>query len=922
MKVLTVFRLFLFLIVSLPIVAQGQVTVKVLDRDGGRPVAGAKVKISSPKVRSIIDFQGRSNEEGTINLENVEENKIYLMVVEKETYRSLEKELSFTGGRMEVVELSSDVSIVDQAEPEDVISREDLQYAAHYSLGQLLHYMIPSFHSTPQTIADGTDHLAPASLRGLGPDQVLLLVNGKRRHSSSLVNVNGTVGRGSVSTDYDAIPVSAIERIEIYRAGAATRFGSDAIAGVINVILREDEAISIGVQGGFTNGGSNNSEFASFFGDGERLFAHAGAGFGFGQGGSVRITGEYLHRGAINRSGNYAGPVYIDGDTIADRALQEVKNFFGQGQLEDLAGRRVMRVGQALTNDARVIVNARIPLYLGEAINGHAYAIGNLNLRNGVSSGFYRFPYQQERIASDTLYPNGFLPTINSFIRDGYYTVGVRGRKGEWLFDFSNTQGDNTFDFNITESNNASLGFQSPTSFYSGGFRYRQNTSQVDFSRDFNKRSDWEVTLRSGLAFRYEGYRIEAGEEASYIQLDSNKVGGAQVFPGFRPSSEVLAQRTNSGVYGGINISRPLANDTRFFVSVFGRYENYSDFGGAGTFKAAMKFDFVSWLKLRASFNQGFRAPSLHQTYFNSVSTQITSSGTKQVGTFNNQSVVARRFGIEPLTQERSNGYNLGLTGSVIQRKRQNLLYYVDFYWIAISDRIILSGQFDALQNGEPTAYFDILNPLGVNSAQFFTNALGTSTQGLDFMLNYRQSWDGFSFKGSVGGNVVLRNEVNKNEDGTVSIGLMGFDTPEALDALFSREEIARLETGQPNYKIILQLLVEKAYNSGKLFGRLHNTSFGQVTYLGRSDAFDQAFSEKPFVTDIEAGFSFNQGSRGRLSLSLGCHNIWNVYPDENISVNTEQGVFTYSRRVQQFGVAGRSLYLRVGLNLADAKNE
>jgi len=367
-------------------------------------------------------------------------------------------------------------SLLKTTAPVDIISPQEITNSPQIELSHILHYLVPSFHSTNQTISDGTDHIDPATLRGLGPDQILVLINGKRRHNSSLLNVNGTVGRGTVGTDFNAIPVASIERIEILRDGATSQYGSDAIAGVVNIILKEQVEV-INIDGRF----GMNTE-----GDGKAVYMGTNFGFKVGTEGFVNVTGEYRNREAVNRSGNYTGAVYST-DEIEDQALINANDFFNTTGYDD---QQIMEVGSAATENLALFINGELPL------------------------SDTRLPKDQDRVVLE-LFPNGFSPQILTDIQDDAAVVGFKGIKNDWDLDFSHSIGSNSLDYTVNNSNNASLGMASPRTFYSGGFKYKQNTSNVDISRTF----DWLSGLNAafGAELRIENYEIIAGEEASYI---------------------------------------------------------------------------------------------------------------------------------------------------------------------------------------------------------------------------------------------------------------------------------------------------------------------------------------------------------------------------------------------------------------------
>ena len=428
-------------------------------------------------------------------------------------------------------------TVLETPVPVDVIPMDELvKEGSMVEVSQILNFVAPSFSSNRQTIADGTDHVDPASLRGLGVDHVLVLINGKRRHTSSLVNVNGTVGRGSVGTDLNTIPAAAIERIEVLRDGAAAQYGSDAIAGVINIMLKDnvDEVYFSATTG------------QQYEGDGEVVQLNANYGLRVGEKGFINITGQYQYRGRTNRAGAWTGDVYktswdgtsesiyaenfeagdyspFDVGAIltaeqANRinAANAITNNMTDAEQEALinqnGGREAfsMVVGQSQARNGALMLNSAIPI----SENNEFYMFGGINSRRGLATGFYRLPNQSRTLT--TVYPNGFLPEINSLIFDGALTAGLRGKVGGWAVDLSNSFGTNSFMFQITNTHNASRGNSTPTSFNSGGLAFQQNTTNLDISRFFEEPLAG-INVAYGAEYRVEGFRIMAGEEGSTV---------------------------------------------------------------------------------------------------------------------------------------------------------------------------------------------------------------------------------------------------------------------------------------------------------------------------------------------------------------------------------------------------------------------
>lgn len=796
--------------------------------------------------------------------------------------------------------------------PVDVIQSRDLQATGQVDLTQQINFVAPSFNSSRQTIADGTDHIDPATIRGLGPDQVLVLLNGKRRHNQALINVNGTIGRGSVGTDLNAIPATAIERIEVLRDGASSQYGSDAIAGVINLRLKERPGTTV------------NAQLGQYYaGDGRIAQIGVNHGFKIGEQGFLSLTGEFRHRGGTNRSGDYNGPVYVNwnvgrntGETDAAYAARR-QGLYQQDQALIQQNKfnlsKNMQVGNSQVDNAGIFLNSRIPI----GTKAGFYATGGINFRKGKAAGVYRYPFQTAQVIT-AVYPNGFLPNIESTINDQSLLVGVNGESNGWRWDISNVYGGNSFRFNVTNSNNASQfaqGASAQTSFYAGTLSFYQNTADATIAKDFGSQIGLKTfNVAAGASYRLDFYRIKAGEEASYRNYDpaAGRIGGAQVFPGFQPTNEVNATRNVGGVY--VDIETDI--NEHLLLNTAGRYENYSDFGGNFAGKFAARYKFTEAFSLRGTISNGFRAPSLHQRYYSAISTVFVSTGQglepRQTGTFRNDSPIAQAFGVPSLSSERSVNYSVGITS----RPVSNMSITVDAYQIDIRNRIIYSNQFARAASGAGLIVANILNGAGqqeVNAAQFFSNAVSTRTRGIDIVVATSPRLNRGSLDLTLAGNF--------NE--TRLVGAIQRPANLPADAafgnfLFNRQDSARLTSAQPRSKISLNA----NYRFNKFGAVLRFTRFGEVVTLDPiNPGLDERFSPK-LVTD----FSVSYRVLKNINLTLGANNILDVYPDKLTKTlqptperfgsavldNSSFGRFIYSRAATQFGFNGGYYFLNV----------
>ncbi|MGB0524240.1 MAG: TonB-dependent receptor [Flammeovirgaceae bacterium] len=827
---------------------------------------------------------------------------------------------------------NSERTALETPVPVDVINVADIAVnSAQITVNELLNYVAPSFSSNKQTISDGTDHIDPASLRGLGPDQVLVLINGKRRHNTSLINVNGTFGRGAVGTDMNAIPVAAIARIEVLRDGAAAQYGSDAIAGVINIVLKSDvNTLNVTATTGAYF--SKNSEGTM---DGEAVQIGLNYGLPVGQdGGYINFTGNFDNRDYTNRMKRFTGQIFDDYNNPTDFPNPTGADITESELLKRGLTRSDfnMRVGQSAVENAGFFVNSSIPL----TENSEFYAFGGLTYRHGEAAGFYRLPYQARTVTS--IYPNGFLPEIHSNILDKSIALGIKGKAGEWNIDFSNVYGSNSFQFQIENTLNASLEEASPTSFNSGGFVFAQNTATLDVSR-YWKDVLSGVNIAFGIEHRIDNYQIFAGEEASYTnyglasqyitsggdtilisdpmgpintvfdERGNARPGGAQVFPGFSPDNEVNAFRTNLGAY--VDVEADFTE--KFYMTAALRYERYSDFGSTLNGKVSLRYEFNDNFAFRAAASTGFRAPSLHQLHFNSTSTVFVDGIPSEVGTFSNDSRPAQLLGIPQLTQETSSNLSAGFTGSL----GENISITVDGYLINITDRTVYTGQFSGIDpNGDadgdgtinqndtddPNAgsaadheVFELLRQANATRAAFFVNAIDSRTMGLDIVMAHDAQLGVGKLRTTLAGTLSQTALVGSPKTSPQLVG--------KEDIYFGRTSQIYLESAVPRVKFNLTF----DYIVGKFSAMLRNVYFGPVDEATDNVENFQTFSSK-IVTDISFAYQFSN----QVKAVIGANNVLDIYPDENIAANQSSGRFLYSRRAQQFGANGRYVFARL----------
>jgi iron complex outermembrane receptor protein len=790
----------------------------------------------------------------------------------------------------------NDRTVLNAPVPVDVLTPAEIQQSGQIETSQVIEMLAPSFNFPRPTINDGTDHVRPSTLRGLGPDQVLVLVNGKRRHTSALVNVNGSIGRGSTGVDLNAIPSSAIERIEILRDGAAAQYGSDAIAGVINIILKTDPTTDIGTEVGsnYTTLQPKGSQFATNVAalkddkitDGDVTEVDANTGVNFAGGGFFHVTGQWEHRGSTNRSLPDMRTQYFTGDP-----KNSDPNFVGQNHF---------RQGDAIVNDIMGFFNTNLPKMSSGA---QIYAFGGGSHRDGQSAGNWRLPMGDNTVRS--IFPNGFLPFINSTIIDYSGTLGVKGLVSGWNYDLAGTYGHNQFDFLINNTVNSTLGNASPLEFDAGGLKFGQAVANLDLVRGFPVAAfAAPLNVAVGAEFRRDAYGINAGELNSYNDggvkvLDGPRAGalttpGAQVFPGFRPGDAGDHSRTNEAGYVDLE-TNVLKN---LLLGAAGRYEHYSDFGSTTTGKFTARYEFVPGWAIRGAIQNGFRAPSLGQEFFSSTATQFLNLGAGLVPvetrTLPVESDVAKALGAEQLKPEKSVNTSVGLALAPLT----NLSLTADYYHITIDDRIVLSGNFTGTAM---TAFLASKGFPGVGSARFFTNAIDTRTEGVDVIGRYAVDF------GSVG---ITRFTGGYNH--TKSVVTRVSTTPPALSTqqavLFDRIERGRIEVGQPHNTAHLTL--DHTYRD--FTGTIHTARFGEVGIRGlaANNTLDQTLGAK-WVTDVNASWTLLRQYR----FTVGANNVFDVYPDEQIAGNSNAGIFPYNG-ISPFGFNGRFIYAKLHVGL------
>ena len=878
--------IFLFSLVVASIAGYAQtISGKITDGLKGAPLSGAYVVNKTTGATAVAESDGSftiNAKPGDLLVISNVGHKEYNLTVGSDTQLNISMEPTLVEIGQVVVLGSRRSGRVksETAVPVDVVNITTAALpTARMDIGSILNYSAPSFNYNKQSGSDGADHVDLASLRGLGPDQTLVLLNGKRRHQTAFVAVFGTRGRGNSGTDFGAIPAAAIDRIEILRDGASAQYGSDAIAGVINLILKKDTKKLTGNIGysGYLDGKFNTYE--------------------------GRVQGEYpyhekLDGNALNIGLNYGLPVGKHGgflnlsgqyQTSGKTFRQDMNN-----NLDDPDGLPVNPYrrsnGDGSLDNTGVFLNMEIPW--AKNTKNSFYAFGGYNFKKSDAYAFTRsYEGRPERFPEDNngnmtfvsgimrFVPGGdvvYDPHIQTHIGDLSYAMGVKGETvNKFSWDISNTIGRNDFHYYGDKTFNAGLG-NTQTHFDDGGFNLFQNTANANFGKEFSNVAAG-FNLAFGGEYRFERYQIYKGEVASYANYNPDKATGAQGFPGFQPVDEIDAYRNVLGAY----IDAELDVTKKFLVNGAVRVEHYSDFGTTTNYKLATRFKVNPKFNIRGSVSTGFRAPSLAQINFSNTFTNVQGGVVSESKIAPNYSSIARAAGIEKLTQEKSFNGSLGFTYKPITE----LTITIDGYIVQVKDRVVLSGYFSADDTSLDSTFTNTLKQLNVSNAQFFANAVNTTNKGIDVVLEYNKILQKKQYiKALFTGNF---------QDMTIdkiNIPAKLNSTPELQATFLSDREKYFILASAPKMKFSFNL----EYGISKFSIGTRLTYFGKVTLLGYGDFSTPFFPVVPtdadpnvtvkdqynysgkVVTDLYASYKLSS----HFSLFAGVDNLFNVHPD------------------------------------------
>ncbi|PQJ76622.1 TonB-dependent receptor [Polaribacter glomeratus] len=983
MKQNNILKTFLFSILFLlPLVMAAQtIKGKVTDASGGTlPYMNVVVKgttngtvtddngeftitVKSLPAKLVISSMGFMTKEVTVA------NTSYVTIVVSED-NALE-EVVVIGSR------NPNRTAIDSPVPIDIVDiKELIATSPQVNLNQILNFVAPSFTSNTQTISDGTDHIDPASLRGLGPDQVLVLINGKRRHTSSLVNVNGTFGRGSVGTDLNSIPAAAIKRLEVLRDGAAAQYGSDAIAGVINIVLNESvNELNMSVTTGAHFSKNSNSQTGGVDGATTNISASYGIPLG-DKGGFINFSGDFDVREDYNRMKEWEGSIFsgynaierladaqglnlanltdanvrslsqnyfspsdvsvINGLTAAELHTQTKKDSNGNTTFynplsnnvtdSELAARGLnradfnMRVGQSQVRGGRFFANFKLPL---DDKGTELYSFAGLSSRDGNSAGFYRLPNQDRTYTP--AYINGFLPEINSTISDQSLAVGIKGKVGDWNIDFSNTYGKNAFDYTIGNTYNASQGNASPTVFDAGGFSFAQNTTNIDLNQFFEDTFDG-FGVAFGAEHRLENYEIIAGEESSYAQYTA--AGERITLSTQTPLKDFFGRSRPGGsqVFPGFGPKNELARNRS---SVAGYIDLDAKFSEAFSATFATRYenysDFGSTLnfKLAAIYkaSDDFRLRGSFNTGFRAPSLhQLNFNSTSTI--FQDGIPVevgtfandSKAAQLLGIPQLKEETSNSFSAGFTAKLPESNISFTVDGYVVNINDRVVYTGQFTPtlIASGLPNAG----QPIDAANAELQNLLVQANASAAGFFANAIDTQ-------SKGVDVVITHKADFGANTRLKTDLAGtFSQTRQVGEIKSSQLLKDAGKESTYFPEDSRIFLEEAVPRTKvnLTNSLTSGKFNiflRNVYFGEvSEATNSVANQQNFSSKVVTDLSFGYKATSDLTLTVGANNLLDVYPDRAIEANRSDGRFDWSRRSQQFGIGGRFLFARVSFNL------
>lgn len=861
----------LFLVFAISWVNAQMVSGLVTNSDG--PVIGANVSVSGGNQGTITDVDGRYQIKLAPGNYNVTVSYIGLKAQTKAFSLASGDAATWDVVLADDGVMFQDVIVVGTRTaprssttsplPVDILNAKDLMSSGQNTFDKALQYRIPSFNTVQTPVNDATSLLDPYEIRNMGPSRTLILINGKRKNMSSLVYVQTSPGRGETGADISAIPTDAIERVEILRDGAAAQYGSDAIAGVMNIILKKKVN-----EGGITFRTGITGE-----GDGETFGVAFNNGVAVGENGFINYTVDISKTALSNRPGTVDADGefnYWGGTTAGVNTLADIKSFLAKkpdagninGAPETAAAKFSINGGSKVSEGAELYYNAA---YVFKKVNSYA------NYRTPYWRTATAFPYLKNLFGTGTTASYlGYVPTFQGDMNDYNATLGYKFKKNDWTTDASLTTGGNQQNYTVSNSHNRSEDasgkliyatnpntYTGPISFNPGGVGFTHYVGNVDVTKPLTEK----ISIAFGSEVRTESFEVRAGDEASYVGV------GADSYQGNTPENSGKFTRFNMGFYGDAAFD---VNED-FLLNGTVRWEDYSDFGSATVWKASTRYKFAEdKVTLRGSVSTGFRAPTLHQIYTQKTQSSFAAGGGIVLeGIVNNVSSSARRYGVPQLKAERSNNITLG----VGLRPSSDLTVTLDYYSINMTDRVVLGNKID-FGTGD--------------KQQFFVNALDSKTSGIDFVASYKGLNIGSRNIGlNLAGNYTIQNEA----DGEIA------NIPSVLavkQTLFDETQDALTFTSRPKFKII------GGANTtiGKVGIALNNTVFGP-TYFKNADLYDKKNLTVEFLTKSVTDLSLSYNISEKSAVSLNVNNIFNVLPEWKL-VGTSEAINTPAKLKNQ----------------------
>jgi len=852
--------------------AMAQVTGTVTGADGA-PITGVNVVEKGTSNGAISDFDGNyqisAASDATLVFSYVGYETQEFAVANQSVVNVSLQEGSSLDEVILVGSRTAPRSNADSPLPVDVLQSKELSTTGQATFDKALQYRIPSFNTVQTPVNDATSLLDPYEIRNMGPSRTLILINGKRKNLSALLYTQTSPGRGETGADISAIPTDAIKRVEILRDGASAQYGSDAIAGVMNIILKDNVADgSVTLRTGITGEG-----------DGEMLGVSVNNGTTIGDDkGFINYTVDMSKLNNANRPGTVsaAGEANDFGANLA-----EVEEFLSRnpdanninGSPETAASKFLVNGGYDLSDDTELYFNAA---YVYKKVNSFA------NYRTPYWRTADAFPYLADFFPGDN--PNtaggydGYVPTFEGLLNDYNATVGIKTKVNDWNVDLSFTTGGNTQTYKVNDSHNRNAVYgvsyndatgtfeatplyqaNSQQSFDPGGTRFSHNVGNIDINRIVSDK----VSIGMGAEFRNETFEVIEGELASYDG------GGADSFAGNSPENSGKFNRYNFGGYFSLDYDVTEA----FLLSGTVRAENYSDFGNTFVYKLSSRMKLSDKITARASVSSGFRAPTLHQIYTQKAQYSfVPGQGIQVGGLINNVSTQAKLLGIEELDAETSNNFTIGLGGKLTN----TLSFTVDYYNIAVEDRIVLGSEIGATGNAA-NPLDQLLTQNNLSDVSYFSNALDTRTSGLDVVISQKDINLGSGVLDlNLSGNYTIQNE----RDGAVKdIALVS----NAGQSVVNATQEALFFTSRPETKWILGA----NYEIGKFGWNLNNTYFGKTTFKQQGMSSDLRTEFTPsIVTDLAINFN----ATDKLTIALNINNLFNVLPEWEFKAENVNG--------------------------------